>query len=530
METVLNTLFKTKKVAIGTSKRGELPLSQHAKTPLTKAFLVAGMWLLFGHVAVFCPRTSKDVSRNIRLMARTTQGTVYKRDKQGKEIPRVQERTTPGSWYAAYQHNGKRIRLALGQEIHNRETAESKLKGLINPYTASSSVERTKRAYTAIMDAEDAAKAAKAERLRVPLAEVWERFPLIETVRGRTRHALSSSVIKDNESCWRKFLGFLAQVPPAPTYLQELTPEHGATYSQLLRQGGKLSSHRHNVIILTLRSICRHAGLEDARNPFSAVSMYAGKPVSREPLTLDELMKVCHAATGELRILLALGIFTGLRLGDCVQLCWEDIDSITGVIHKQASKTAKLAVMPLHPDLLQLLNETPKEQRQGLVLPGLAGRYRKDRPSVSLLVGTHFRKCGLATTGPVTPGHLLRTRLRGFHSLRSSVASMAVRAGASAEQVAQMLGHTTQVSREHYIQAGMESARKVIQSLPSGLFASVASPTRLALPAETLNILTSENIGELVQVLERMTATDWQESRDRALAMLGKKTTMANGK
>lgn len=85
-----------------------------------------------------------------------------------------------------------------------------------------------------------------------------------------------------------------------------------------------------------------------------------------------------------------------------------------------------------------------------------------------------------------------------------------------------MLGHTTQVSREHYIHAGLESARKVIQSLPSGLFGAVASPTRLALPAETPKILADENISEAVQVLERMTATDWQESRDRALAILGK--------
>ena len=99
---------------------------------------------------------------------------------------------------------------------------------------------------------------------------------------------------------------------------------------------------------------------------------------------------------------------------------------------------------------------------------------------------------------------------------------MAVRAGASAEQVAQMLGHTTQISREHYIQASMESARKMIQSLPSGLFEQVARSAPLALPAETTKILTAPETDELVQVLERMTATDWQESRDRALTILGK--------
>ena len=85
-----------------------------------------------------------------------------------------------------------------------------------------------------------------------------------------------------------------------------------------------------------------------------------------------------------------------------------------------------------------------------------------------------------------------------------------------------MLGHTTQISREHYIQASMESARKMIQSLPSGLFEQVARSTPLALPAETTKILTAPETDELVQVLERMTVTDWQESRDRALAILGK--------
>ena len=47
---------------------------------------------------------------------------------------------------------------------------------------------------------------------------------------------------------------------------------------------------------------------------------------SRRELTIDELRKVCQTATGELRTLLALGIYSGLRLGDCATLRWGEVD------------------------------------------------------------------------------------------------------------------------------------------------------------------------------------------------------------
>jgi len=45
-------------------------------------------------------------------------------------------------------------------------------------------------------------------------------------------------------------------------------------------------------------------------------------PNSRRELTIEELRRVCNAATGELRTLLAIGTYTGLRLGDAATLRW----------------------------------------------------------------------------------------------------------------------------------------------------------------------------------------------------------------
>ena len=457
-------------------------------------------------------------------MARTTRGRVYKRDKAGREIRRGKERTTPGKWYAEYYHEGKRHRLSLDkkqdQRVTTREKAEEALTLLVNPYTAKGEVERTRRAYSAITAAQEAAEAARAERERVPLSEVWKRFPLTETVRGRRRRTLSPEVIEDNRRCWDKFVSSLETNYPDLTYMQDLVHHHGEEYSRFLRKDRGLSAHRHNAVIQTLRNICNLADMTGEANPFSSVSMYAVESTSREPLTVDELLRVCRSASGELRTLLGLGVFTGLRLGDCVQLRWDDVDLPANVIKKKASKSAKLSVIPLHPDLRLLLEETPPDQRRGYVLPGLAERYRRSRPSVSRLVGEHLRKQGIATTGDAGKNQKLAKRIRGFQSLRASVASLAVRAGASAEQVAQLLGHTKQVSREHYIQLGTEAARKVIEALPSGLLGPGTGATQTPTATSRPNALGGEQAAKMQSILQKMTARNWKKRRDQALELL----------
>jgi len=54
----------------------------------------------------------------------------------------------------------------------------------------------------------------------------------------------------------------------------------------------------------------------------------------RRELTVEELRTVCQSATGELRALLGLGVYTGLRLGDCSTLRWCEVDLARNVIRR----------------------------------------------------------------------------------------------------------------------------------------------------------------------------------------------------
>jgi integrase len=46
----------------------------------------------------------------------------------------------------------------------------------------------------------------------------------------------------------------------------------------------------------------------------------------RHDLTVDELKMICGEAVGEMKVLFAIGIYTGLRTGDCATLKWCEVD------------------------------------------------------------------------------------------------------------------------------------------------------------------------------------------------------------
>lgn len=81
-----------------------------------------------------------------------------------------------------------------------------------------------------------------------------------------------------------------------------------------------------------------------------------------------------------MRLLFAMGLYCGLRLGDAVLLKWSNIDLKRGIVMIVPQKTArqsngKVVRIPLHPTLFSLLDQVPKEDRRGLVLPELGKLY-----------------------------------------------------------------------------------------------------------------------------------------------------------
>ena len=90
------------------------------------------------------------------------------------------------------------------------------------------------------------------------------------------------------------------------------------------------------------------------------MQLRADDSVTRRELTIDEVERLYAAASKqgkEWRLLVTIGIYTGLRLGDCCRLEWEDVNLEQKVIQIIPAKTKKHAhgrpvTIPIHPQLL----------------------------------------------------------------------------------------------------------------------------------------------------------------------------------
>jgi integrase len=246
-----------------------------------------------------------------------------------------------------------------------------------------------------------------------------------------------------------------------------------------------------------------------APNPFDGIRRRPVVPESRRELSERELRTLCREAEGELRVLFAIGLYTALRLGDACTLRWEetrlDRGTIVRVPNKTRSRSPKPIVIPIHPVLRAILEETPASDRSGFVLPGLAAMYDLGSGTgtsrISRLVRDHFVACGIQTREPRENGRRAICRV-GFHSLRHSFVSICASEGVPMPVVQELCGHSSPAIQQVYTHMGMEATSRAIHALPA-LEPSPreASVTREAMLAEAQALLREASTEALEQVL-----------------------------
>ena len=88
---------------------------------------------------------------------------------------------------------------------------------------------------------------------------------------------------------------------------------------------------------------------KSTENPWTEITRKKLVHQSRRELTTAELRKVCQAAEGELRTLLALGLYIGARLADAATFDWSNIDLNRRHIRFTPRKTARRLLPSAHP-------------------------------------------------------------------------------------------------------------------------------------------------------------------------------------
>lgn len=189
----------------------------------------------------------------------------------------------------------------------------------------------------------------------------------------------------------------------------------------------------------------------------------------RRPLTMEELVRVCSSLTGEMRVLFALGLYTGLRLGDCCLMDWGSVDMVRRLIVTTPRKTKKrktVVDIPIRPELYAVLDETPSARRTGYLVPDMAATYERDTSAVAARIRRVFEQAGFKTRAEVD-GYKNRVAKIGFHSLRHTFVSLLGNSGASLALVQSLVGHANPMMTEHYFHAQTAALANAVGRLPS---------------------------------------------------------------
>ena len=255
--------------------------------------------------------------------------------------------------------------------------------------------------------------------------------------------------------------------------LSEITARTVSSYLTDKRKdlGPAAVRNRHRTLVAAFNSAVAEGFIDSS--PMKAVKPPSIKRETkvRRPFTLDELEKLLLAADPFWSCLIRLAVFTGLRLGDCIQLDSKNIDLDGGIIHLRIEKTSRTISIPIAESLHDELKKWVKAK--GPLFPLESQKY-KDQGSgafspvfSSLIVKAGFR----GKPSPDRRDGKGRSRRRvsqelTVHSLRHSFVSLLKSAGATDSIARELAGHSSLAVNQEYTHLPIEILKRSIDRIP----------------------------------------------------------------
>ena len=376
---------------------------------------------------------------------------------------------------------------------------------------------------------------------RLPLADVW-----LEYVKSPNRNELANATLNGKRQVWMQFAKWMEHFYLPVKDLAGITSDMIAGYLACVR--AEVCASTYNTRVCVLREIfhvlAAKAGLE--YDPWEGVRLRPDDSHSRRELTMDELRRLLSAAktvpsasrrpalasggavttpvaedgdgtvANEWYKLILIGIYTGLRLGDCCRLDWSQINLAQGVIQLVPRKTRRhhqrMVTIPIHPTLGQALLEcnvgmweygnekmrnceneemvTGEKGEQsdnlalsqssnsafsyshnltlhsGPVLPSIADAYAHAHWKVNHMLKRIFKAANI-TTSVRLEGRKHRTPEATFHSLRHTFVSFAANAGVPLHIVQSIVGHESTAMTRHYYHENLSALKSAVAAIPT---------------------------------------------------------------
>jgi integrase len=330
----------------------------------------------------------------------------------------------------------------------------------------------------------ESATAAQVDRV---VRGIWERYsgkkiehaPIREFCQkwlARVKATKANATHVRYEKVIRDFLEHLGE--RAGSDVRSIAPHEIQAFVDNDAKAGKSSATvatNAKVVRAVFNSALRGGLIE--RNPVGMVEVEEVVHEEREPFTLPEVRLLLayleENQQSDWTTAVLIGFYVGLRLGDTVNLRWDNIDlaakTLSIVPQKTARKKKKLLV-PLHPALLahfDRLASTDAAQLSLFVCPKLAGKPIAGRAGLSAEFIAIARAAGIdlkLTDRTGTSGHSFVKK--SFHSLRHTFNSELGNKGVAPDLRAKLSGHASERMNRRYTHLEQRTLRRAVAKLP----------------------------------------------------------------
>jgi integrase len=424
-------------------------------------------------------------------------------------------------WWLQWKHHGVPYALSL----KTRDAAVARAAG-----TAEMAAIRASIADGSFLRKHGREGSSAVEGGDIRLSDAWLHYR-----NSASRPDASTQTVQQYEYQWGRLLEWLRLRHPEARRVSQVTRQVAQEFAtHLLKEVSPSTYNRYvQLFRLIFRLLLEDLGLPADANPWRAIQKKNGNGHGgrrgRRAFTDEELRRVFETLSArvegrqllwgeegvvgerklgkrdrrvaaELLTLCLLGFHTGLRMGDCCVLRWEDVDLDRGVISVVPMKTARTSgrkvVIPIHPELGKHLTSIRPKQAAGPVCLGKAEQYPRGRPEVSKRFRVLFRQCGIRTQAE---GSGARAACEvGFHSFRHTWVSRAAEDGVDQITVREIVGWGSPAMEKVYTHVSQEHVRSQMEKRASKAFADGADEAEAKPPATPdVSGMTVEQMREL---------------------------------
>lgn len=426
------------------------------------------------------------------------------------------------TFYACWEVNGKRFMKTTHQTTERK--AQKELSRLIEPFLVEDTVSTLANIKTAIEKGNDRLSVLDDERNPpLTLDRAWAAYE-----RSPARPDSGESTMKQYAAELARFKKWMVKTHPSTVkdcpdriMLRDIPAGIASEYAQDLT-AAKLSPSTFNQHVKFLSLVWRVLDKEikgGGVNPWTGIARKRINPMAsrKRALTSAQFDALLEKAEKDpdVRDLLIVLAWTGLRLVDAVKLKWGAVDFARSVIsvtpQKTARRTGKTVNIPMFPAVKEVLNR----REGGLVhapvrpvFPELVADYDRDEGSaLAKRMGKIFEDAGMETAEK-RAGQKRAVVCYGAHSLRHHFVSAASAAGIPAPMIKAITGHATDTMLEHYQQIGAGLVEEMAKRLGNGK----------ALPAARSGRLVEAD--PILERLQAMTNETWKTIQEELIKEL----------